>query len=94
MGPLLDRGMKICSWDLGHMIKMATMPIHVKKNNKIFSETERPMTVKLGMPSFVTLILPSLFKCLPLVYFDIFYGMAKLGHLGFCMRKGQNCGFM
>ena len=30
MEPLLDRGMKVCSWVLGHMIKMATMPIYVK----------------------------------------------------------------
>ena len=28
--PLLDKGMKVCSWDLGHMIKMATIPIHGK----------------------------------------------------------------
>ena len=26
----LDGGMKVCSWDLGHIIKMATMPIYGK----------------------------------------------------------------
>ena len=28
--PLLDEGMKVCSWDLEHMIKMATMPVYGK----------------------------------------------------------------
>ena len=28
--PLLDRGMTVCSWDVGHMIKMAAMPIYGK----------------------------------------------------------------
>ena len=28
---LLHRGMKVCSWDLGHMIKMAAMRIYGKK---------------------------------------------------------------
>ena len=30
MEPLLDSGMEVCSWDLGHMIKMAAMPNIVK----------------------------------------------------------------
>ena len=28
--PLLNGGMKVCPWDLGHMIKMGTMPIYGK----------------------------------------------------------------
>ena len=28
--PMFDEGMKVCSWDLGHMIERATMPIYDK----------------------------------------------------------------
>ena len=38
--PLLDRGMQVCLWDLGHLIKVAAMPIY----NKIFgkSSSQKP----------------------------------------------------
>ena len=29
--PLLDGGIDVCSWDLGHMINMAAMFIYAKK---------------------------------------------------------------
>ena len=46
--PQWDWEIKVCSWDLGHMTKMAVIPIHGKKDLKFFiSETERPMTLKL-----------------------------------------------
>ena len=42
--------MKVCSNGLGHMTKMAAMPIYGKKLLKIFFYgTQRPMTLKLGM---------------------------------------------
>ena len=46
-----DAGTKACSNYLGHMTKMATMPIYGKIFRKIFSGTKslRPMTLKLGM---------------------------------------------
>ena len=40
---------KVCSWDLSHMTKMAVMPIYGKKDLKFISGTERLMTLKLGM---------------------------------------------
>ena len=47
--PPRDAGTKACSNGPGHMTKMAAMPIYGKKPFKIFSGTERPMTLKLGM---------------------------------------------
>ena len=42
--------MKVSTNGLCHMTKMAAMPIYAKKPFKIFfSETERPMNLKLGM---------------------------------------------
>ena len=50
MQPLGPLGTKICSNGMGHMIKMAAMPIYGKNRKKIFfSRTIRPMTLKLGM---------------------------------------------
>ena len=42
-------GTKVCSGNLGHMTKMAAMPIYSKKPSKIFSGTKGPMTLGLGM---------------------------------------------
>ena len=42
--------MKVCSNGLGHMTKMAAMPIYGKNPLKIFfSRTRRPMTLGLGI---------------------------------------------
>ena len=41
---------KICSWDLGHMTKIAAMLLYSIKDLEIFiSGTERLMTLKLSM---------------------------------------------
>ena len=37
----------------GHLTKMAAMPIYGKNLKKIFSRTQRPMTLKLGMQHWV-----------------------------------------
>ena len=42
-------GTKIYSNDLGHMTKMAAMPIYDKNPSKIFSETSWLMTFDLGI---------------------------------------------
>ena len=42
-------GTKVCSRHLGHMTKMATMPIYGKNPSKIFSRTSGPIFTKLGM---------------------------------------------
>ena len=41
--------MKIHEHDAGHMTKMATTSIYGKNPSKIFSETGRPISTKLGM---------------------------------------------
>ena len=42
-------GTKVCSQHLGHMTKMAAMPIYGKNPSKIFSGTVGPFSMKLGM---------------------------------------------
>ena len=39
--PLFDGGLKVCSWDLDHMIKMSTIPIYGEKLSKSSSEKIR-----------------------------------------------------
>ena len=48
-------GTKVCSRDLGHMTKMAAMPIHSKI---FFSRTGGPVSTKLGMyhPGLQTIV--------------------------------------
>ena len=40
--------MKICTNELGHMTNMAVMPIYGKNRKKIFSRTNRPITLKVS----------------------------------------------
>ena len=49
-GASLGRGTKFCSRHVGHMTKMAPMPIYGKNPSKIFfSGTGGPISTKLGM---------------------------------------------
>ena len=41
--------MKVCSRHLGHMTKMAAMPIYGENASKIFSRTGGPIFTKLGI---------------------------------------------
>ena len=45
----LDRGTNVYINDLGHKTKMAAMPIYGKNPSKIFSETNRLISMKLGV---------------------------------------------
>ena len=47
--PPWDGGTKVCSNIPGHVTKMAVIPIYGKIPLKIFYETNRSMTFKLGM---------------------------------------------
>ena len=50
MEPPWVGGMKECSWELGHMTKIAAMPIYGKNPSKIFfSRTGGPISTKLDM---------------------------------------------
>ena len=46
-------GTKVCSWHLGHMTKMAALPIYGKNPSymvkTLLSRTDRPIFTKLGM---------------------------------------------
>ena len=49
MAPHWNGGTKVCLRGLGHMTKMAAMPIYVKNPSKFFSKTKGPMTLWFGM---------------------------------------------
>ena len=50
--PLWDGGIKVCSWDLGQMIKLFPMPIYGKNPLQIFFlGLERQKILKLGIYS-------------------------------------------
>ena len=49
MQPPWDRGMKVNAIGLCHITKVAAMSIYGKPLKIFFSETKRPMTLKLGM---------------------------------------------
>ena len=51
--PPWDGGLKVWSNGLGHMTKMAAIPIYGKNLKKIISGTKRPMTLKVGMQHWV-----------------------------------------
>ena len=45
----MGRGMKVCSRDLGHVTKIAAIPMYGKNPSKIFSRTGGPISMKLDM---------------------------------------------
>ena len=49
MEPQWIEGMKVCSQHLGHITKVASLPLYGKNPIKIFSETKGPMALGLGM---------------------------------------------
>ena len=82
--------MKIYTNELGHMIKMAAMPIYGKKLKKSSSPEAIDrwswnLYVALSMQ-----LLPRLFKLWPLVELDPFYAKVKFDHIGFYMGKSEN----
>ena len=60
--------------NLGHMTKMATMPIYGKNPSKIFSRTSGPISTKLEM-YYWGLEYYNVF-----INHDLFYGKANIGH--------------
>ena len=82
-------GMKIYTYELGHMTNMAAMPIYGK--NLLKSSSPEPINwwpwtlyVALSMQ-----VLPRLFKLLPWVDLDLFHIKVKFGHIGICMGKSE-----
>ena len=61
--PLLDGGMEVCTWDLGHMIKMAAMPVYGKKNfEKLLLRSRKGDDLETWYVPLGIWALPSLFK--------------------------------
>ena len=84
VAPPWDKGLKVWSNGLGHMTKVAAMPIYGKKL-KISSSVEpkgrwsRKLVCIIGYSS--------LFKSWLWGDIDLFYGKVKFGPLCFCMGK-------
>ena len=93
--PLLEGETKICSRHLGHMTKMAAMPIYGKNPLKNLPLRNRQTDfyetwyVASGTPSH-----HSLFKWWPWSDLDLFYGTVKFGNLSFSIGKSENGGFL
>ena len=61
--PLWDGGMKVCSWDLGQMIKIFAMPLYGKKPFENFLlRTWKTEDLETWYAALGTLALPGLFK--------------------------------
>ena len=94
--PLWDVGTKVCSNGLGHMTKMAAMPIigkNLEKKNHILyikiADHLESWNAALG-----TRVLSNLFKWWRWDDLDIFYGKSKLVPCAFVWgEKRQNSGF-
>ena len=76
------------------MTKMAAMPIY-GKNHKIifFSGTGGPNFNETWYVTLGTLIHQCLYKSLPWVDLDLFYGKVNFGYIGFSMEKRENIEF-
>ena len=87
VAPPWDEEMKVYSNALGHMTKMATMPICGKNNEKFFfSGTKRSMTLKVCMQHRV-LEYYQIYSKMILGDLDLFYSKVKFGPLYFYMGK-------
>ena len=87
-------GTKVCSWDLGHMTKMAATPIFGKKTLKnlllqnLWANFHLTWYVASGTPAHC-----SLRKWWPWGDLDLFYGKVNFGNIGFYTGKSENHGF-
>ena len=92
--PPWEGGTKFCSRHVGHMTKMAAMPIYGKNPSKIFFPRNRwPIFHQTWYVASGTPAHHSLFKWWPWVDLDLFYGMVKFCNLGFSIGKSENSGF-
>ena len=89
MEPLLNEGLAFCAWDLGHMTKMAIMPIY----DRPFENLLRADFLETFYAARRTQALPRVSKKWPLVDLVLFRAKVELGHLGICMGKGKPVDF-
>ena len=85
--PPWDGGMKACSNDLGHMTKMATMPIYGKTFNNLLLWNQKADDFENWYTTLSTRVLPSLLKWCPWADLHLFYSKVSVGPLCFCMGK-------
>ena len=83
-------GMKINTNELGHMTKMAAMPIYGKNLKNLLLQNQLTNDLVTWYVALCMWILPRLFKLSPWVDLDPFYAKVKFGHIGFCMGKSEN----
>ena len=91
--PPWEGGTKACSNGLGHMAKMAAMPIYGKNLWKSFLWNWKADDLETLYTALSILVLPSLFKWCPWIDRDLFYGKVKFGPLCFCMEKVKTMDF-
>ena len=84
--PPLDAGTKLWSNDLGHMTKMAVMPIYGKNSKKHLLWSQQVDDLESSYAALGTRVLPSLFKWWPWDDLGLFHGKVKFGPC-FCMEK-------
>ena len=80
-------GTNICSNGPGHMTMMAAMPIYGKKLKNLLLRNQKADHLVTLYAALGARVLSSLFKLLPWVDHDLFYGNVKFGPLCFCMGK-------
>ena len=86
-GASIRWGTKVWSNGLGHMTKMATMPIYGKNLKKYLFWNQKADDLTSWHAALGTRVLSSLFKWWPWDDLDLFYGKVKFGPLCFCMGK-------
>ena len=85
--PPWEGGTKIWSNGLGHMTKMATMPIYGKNLKNHLLWNQKADDLESWYAALGTQVLPCLFKWWPWNDLDLFYGKFEFGPLCFCMGK-------
>ena len=72
---------------LGHMTKMAAMPIYGKNLKKSSLRNQKADDLESWYAALGTQVLPNIFKWWPWDDLDLFYGKVKFGPLCFCIEK-------
>ena len=77
----------MCINCLGHMTKMAAMPIYGKNLKNLLLQNQKSYDLETWHVASGTQALQSLYKWLPWVDLDLFYGKVKFGNIGFSIGK-------
>ena len=90
---LWDGWMKVCSNGLGHMTKMAAMPIYGKNLKKFLLQNQKADDLETWYASSGALVLPSLLKWWPLVDLTYFTARSNMVRYAFVWEKGKTMDF-